>query len=171
VRQGLTVFLRKALQGMQPEGRAPKPDNWHLTLRFLGEVDQAAYHCLLEELGKINLGAPFEIGFAGLGAFPRPSKATVLWVGVDRGHQPLCALAAAVQSATAAAGFAPEPRAFSPHLTISRMRSPVNVDPIVQKAGVFGMQMAVTQVVLYRSHLRPTGAQYQPLQRFDLLAR
>jgi len=83
VREGLVDFLRQATRGKPLPGRTPKPQNWHLTLRFLGDVAKTQYQWLLTAIKDKSLGEPFELVFGGLGAFPRPSKGSVLWVGVN----------------------------------------------------------------------------------------
>src|SRR5690606_558822 len=108
-------------------GRVVPPENWHLTLRFLGATPASAAARVVEELEAAPLGAPFEIRLGALGAFPRPARATVLWMGLRAGEGPLGDLAAAVEVAVRRAGIAPEDRPFSPHLTLARLRSPQDV--------------------------------------------
>ncbi len=89
------LATRIAEGSVLPGGVVP-PANWHLTLRFLGNVDPVAYDRMLEALGRAHLGRSFRIAFGGLGAFPRASRATVLWVAFDEGAERLSALAGLV---------------------------------------------------------------------------
>jgi 2'-5' RNA ligase len=170
VREGLVLFLNRALKGKPLPGRSPKPENWHLTLRFLGEINKSQYDCVLSTLKKESLGECFDLVFGGLGAFPRPSKAAVLWVGVNLGSQQLCRITESLERALNSAGMPPADKPFSPHLTLSRIRPPQRLDDLIQMAGVFGMQMNVREVILYRSQLTSSGAHYEPLERFLLQA-
>lgn len=168
VREGMVVFLHKALKGRPVPGRAPKAHNWHLTLRFLGDIDNAQYERLLSALKSESFDEPFEVVFGGLGAFPRPSNASVLWVGVDQGHHALCRLAASVDNAVRRAGLPSDDKSFRPHLTMSRIRPPQRLDALIGSAGVSSLRLEVRNVVLFRSHLGPSGARYEPLEQFLL---
>ena len=156
-------------EGPAMPGSTVPPANWHLTLRFLGDVEQVAYDRMLEALDRLNLGPAFPIAFGGLGAFPRPSRAAVLWVAVDDGAEPLSALAAEVEAALDGAGVPPDDRPFSPHLTLSRIRPPQNVRPLVEAMPSLGVRQLVNRVVVYRSHLGGRRhARYEELERFPL---
>jgi 2'-5' RNA ligase len=168
VREGLVAFISRALKGKPLPGRAPKPDNWHLTLHFLGDTNRTQYECLVAELKNEPLGAPFETVFGGLGAFPRTSKASVLWVGVVQGSDAFMRLANGVEKAIARAGMPPADKPFSPHLTLSRIRPPLSVDSIVQTAGAANLRMRVEHITLFRSHLGASGPRYEPLEKFAL---
>jgi 2'-5' RNA ligase len=168
VREAMVLFLNRALKGEPVPGRAPKAHNWHLTLRFLGDIDNTQCERLISELKNESFKEPFEIVFGGLGAFPRLSKASVLWVGVDRGHDELCCLAASVDNAVRRAGLPLDDKSFSPHLTISRIRPPQRLDALIGSAGISSLRLEVRKVVLFRSHLDPSGARYEPLEQFFL---
>jgi 2'-5' RNA ligase len=168
VREAMVVFLNRALKGKPIPGRPVKAHNWHLTLRFLGDVDRSQYELLLSILRDQDWGNCFDIVFGGLGAFPRPSKAAVLWIGVDQGQEGLFRAAASAEKAAENAGLPPADKPFSPHLTLSRIRPPQSLASLVEIAGLFAMKMAVREVVLFRSHLSPSGPRYEPLDRFAL---
>jgi 2'-5' RNA ligase len=137
------------------------PDNWHLTLRFLGSTDDLQRDRVLEFLDEHLIIEPFTLGFAGLGAFPKPSRAAVLWLGIGRGSDQLTAAATICEEAAVSAGFEQEDRPFHPHLTLSRIRPPVGVDGIVEQVGTFPLKMEVDRVTLHRSHLGGEGATYE----------
>jgi RNA 2',3'-cyclic 3'-phosphodiesterase len=156
-------------EGPPLPGSPVPPANWHITLRFLGSVEQVRYDRMLEALDRARLGAPFRIAFGGLGAFPRAAGATVLWVAVDQGAEHLSALAAAVEGALGEAGIPPDDRPFASHLTLSRLRPPQDVRTLVEAMSSVGVRQMVTRVVVYRSHLggrRP--ARYEELESFPL---
>jgi len=168
VRTALIDRLSQALDGRPLPGRPIAPENWHLTLRFLGETEAAAGRRLVQGLGTAPLGPPFSVGFTGLGAFPRAARAQVLWLGVGPGEDRLRALAAVVERAVVAAGFAPERRPFATHLTLSRLRPPLDMRAIVTAVPPFPARQSVDRVTLYRSHLGPAGPRYEVVETFGL---
>lgn len=151
-------------------GRAVPPANWHLTMRFLGEVGEVQFDRVVYQLGEAELGDPFDIRFGNLGAFPRPRRATVLWIGIEEGVEPLTRLAGQVEAAVEAAGFAPEERPFRAHLTLSRIRPQQDVSELVYDSGRFDARERVDAVTLFRSHLGRGGARYEILDQFPLTA-
>ncbi len=159
VRHGLAAFLSERV--VRLPGRPSPPDNWHLTLRFLGSTNALQQDRILEFLDEHLVVEPFMLGFAGLGAFPKPSRATVLWLGVGTGADGVAAMAAVSEEAATSVGFEPEDRPFHPHLTLSRIRPPVGVDGIIDQVGVFPLKMEVDRLTLYRSHLGRDGATYE----------
>lgn len=166
-RHALAALLRDRVPDGLP-GRPVPPPNWHLTLRFLGDVDEVGSDRLAAGLDRADLGAPFTIVWGGLGAFPRPARATVLWIGTAQGGPALAALAAAVEEAVQSAGFPSEERPFRGHLTLSRIRPDRDVRSLLAAVPPAGIAMQVERVVLYRSHLGPGGARYEQVEEFPL---
>jgi 2'-5' RNA ligase len=167
LRESLGEHLRRALPGGVP-GRPVVPANWHFTLRFLGDTDAEQHRRLVDTLATAPLGPRFSMVLGGLGAFPRPRRAGVLWVGVDEGAAELKRVAALAEEAARHAGLAAERKPFSPHLTISRLNPPRDVEPLVGAAPPFGGRMEVGGVVLFRSHLGSGPPRYEPLRTFAL---
>ncbi|MFV9671935.1 MAG: RNA 2',3'-cyclic phosphodiesterase [Acidimicrobiia bacterium] len=159
VRHGLAAFLGERV--IRLPGRPTPPDNWHLTLRFLGSTDAPRRDRILEFLDEHLVVEPFTLGFTGLGAFPKPSRATVLWLGTGRGSDELAKVAEICEQAATSVGFEPEDRPFHSHLTLARIRPPVNVEGIVEQVAAFPLKMEVDRVTLYRSHLGRGGARYE----------
>ena len=111
--------------------------------------------------------AVFDISIAGLGAFPSPARPRVLWAGLREGGDALGALAEAVDVAVARLGFAREDRAFSPHVTLARVREPRRTPALAEalaagQTQAFG-RVSVREATLMRSDLSPRGARYTPL--------
>ncbi len=166
VRHGLAAFL-EARAGMLP-GKPVPPTNWHLTLRFLGVAEESQRDQVLAFLDEHPLTLPFVLGFDGLGAFARPARATVLWLGVERGTEELAELAAICDEAAGSAGFAAEDRPFHPHVTLSRLRPWQDVRPVVEKVPAFPLAQEVDRVTMYRSMLGGSGTRYEIVDEVEL---
>lgn len=107
------------LAGGIPGARWTGEANLHVTLRFIGEVDEATAHSLHDALATIRATA-FPVGLTGLGTYGRGARPHTLWLGV-RPTPPLLHLHDKIESALVRAGLAPEPRKFTPHLTLARL--------------------------------------------------
>jgi len=149
------------------EVRWTRPESYHLTLRFLGEIAAAQVAPLAAQVAEAVAGfAPFELRLGGLVAFPSPRRPRVIAVAVEP-EEPLVELARQVLAATLRAGFAPEARPFRPHLTLGRVRD--RAHPDLAAAGTLAAEpFRVTEVVLFRSDLDPDGAVHTPLERMPL---
>jgi RNA 2',3'-cyclic 3'-phosphodiesterase len=156
--------------GADLPGRDVGPPNWHLTLRFIGDVEDPVVDRIVASLDAADLGEPFGVRWGGLGAFPNARRAQVLWVGVSAGEQALSDLAASVDDALAVAGVDPSDRPFRPHLTLSRFRPTESVADVVGRDIDLGVPMQVDRVTLYESRLRRGGAQYRIIDEFPLRA-
>jgi RNA 2',3'-cyclic 3'-phosphodiesterase len=152
----------------QLPGRMAPTGNWHFTLRFLGSTDPDMRDRLIDELRSIALPSAFDISFDTLGAVPKPGRARVLWVGVGHGREKLEGVAANVESASRAAGFPAEPRGFTPHLTIARIKQPQSVTALLASAKPVNATMHVGEVILYRSEMGKGHSLYTPIERFNL---
>lgn len=149
-------------------GKVVPPENWHLTLRFLGEVEEVAYDRLLGCLSEADLGSAFTIRWEGLGAFPDPRRAAVLWVGVGMGLDRLEALEDATDAAIDRAGFPAEERPFNPHLTLSRLRPPQDLTAILASAPDLSIRMRVDRIGVFQSRLGEGAPRYRLLEEFAL---
>jgi 2'-5' RNA ligase len=150
------------------------PAKMHLTLEFLGEVDESqrgAVEGVLADVARRH--APFELTAGGAGAFPGPSRPRVLWTGLTAGLREIGLLAADVERSCVPLGFPPESRPFRGHVTLGRVRTPRGVGRVIRamqalEVATFGT-WPVREIVLYRSHLGGSaGARYEPLARFAL---
>lgn len=143
----------------------------HLTLRFLGDVDETSFEPLQEELGRIQL-PPFSLAVAGTGAFPPRGLPRVLWAGLSP-SPPLLSLARQVEEQVVAAGFPREHRPYSPHITLGRLTSanPAEVRHYLEEHRSFALpSFAVERFILYGSRLTPKGAIHTPLSSHSLAA-
>jgi len=145
-----------------------KPELMHLTLAFLGEVSGDFLDSVRARLVEVaQRHRAFTARLKGLGAFPGPSRARVVWVGTDQGKVEVCGLQRDVAGALSSVGYEPDRRPFSPHLTIGRLRNPDDVSKAV--AVQFESEpFSIDQLVLFRSVLGPGGPTYHPLSEFPL---
>jgi len=149
-----------------------KPHLMHLTLRFLGEADQAIVGVLEQVMGSAAQGiAPFEVTLAGLGAFPERGAPRVVWAGI-RDNGSLAALNRRLEEAVRRLGFAPETRPFHPHLTLGRVNGRQGADELRRRLAAqadadFG-SCTITELLLIQSVLSPAGPTHTPLRRHRL---
>jgi 2'-5' RNA ligase len=162
--------LMHQLNGRLPGIRWLGPDNLHLTLKFLGSIDENKIDPIEAALtDSLRPFQRFTINAKGLGVFPNPRQARVLWIGL-LGNQ-LTILQQKVESALTALGFAPEQKSFTPHVTIGRWRQdhPHHADRALKKElekwrdYEFGATQ-VEEVCLFQSDLKPTGAIHRRLK-------
>ncbi|MCC7361123.1 MAG: RNA 2',3'-cyclic phosphodiesterase [Anaerolineales bacterium] len=143
----------------------------HVTLRFYGAVDQGQMPELQAGLQRAAAAAaPFTLTIQGLGVFPNPQQPQVLWAGLSGDLPPLQQLAAQLEAAAVALGFAPERRAFAPHLTLGRVRDhlrPADLTALMrvveQAQGQVLGELRADSLSLMSSELRPMGAVYERL--------
>lgn len=141
-------------------------ERWHITLAFLGEVDEAAPDALTDQLAAIT-AAPMTLRLVGAGTFPRSGPPQVLWVGLDGDLDALGTLAKNVSRAAKSARIRLDRKAFRPHLTIGRWRrgDPADRATAAALASYQGNSFDVTEMALIRSHLGPKP-RYETLQTF-----
>ncbi|HEX6069041.1 MAG TPA: RNA 2',3'-cyclic phosphodiesterase [Longimicrobiaceae bacterium] len=166
-RDDLAAQLRRCFPRGLP-GRAVPPENWHLTVRFLGATAPEAAERIRAELAAAPLGASFHLTLRELGAFPRPARATVIWLGAHEGAEEMRRLAGSVGDALWRAGVAREERPFAAHLTLARLPRPADVRQLVGAGGSPALRLRIEEVVLYRSHLGHGPPRYEPMQRLPL---
>lgn len=165
--------VRDALAAAVPPefpGRRVRPDKWHFTLQFLGDTATSARDALIAELGNTDLGPAFSATLTGLGAFPRPREARVLWVGVREGADRLKTLAAVVAAACTKVLLRCDERPYSPHLTLSRIDPPRDVRKLLATTRIPPFTTTVSEVLLMRSEIGHGPPRYTPLARFPLRA-
>ncbi|MGQ9666787.1 MAG: RNA 2',3'-cyclic phosphodiesterase [Anaerolineae bacterium] len=173
--------LLRRLQADAPPGAVKwvPAANIHLTLKFLGDIRPEQVEPILKALGTaVGELPPFSFVVEGFGCFPGVRRPRVLWAGVRETTGRLQVLQERVERALNPLGFPPEGRAFSPHLTLGRVREgvrPAELRGISQwiertHVGELGVH-TVTTVILFRSDLRPAGPIYTPLGEIPLAGR
>lgn len=155
------------------EVRWTEAPNIHVTLKFLGETEATLVPLIEERLERLVRPLfPFEVQCQGLGAFPDPDRARILWAGLDpKGAEVMSLLRLTIERELEELGFAPDERDYLPHVTLGRVRSRRKadlsdvVDPYAPLR--FG-SCYVRDLVLFESHLSQDGPRYEILNRYQL---
>ena len=152
--------LVEPLRARRLDLRWTNREAWHVTLAFLGQVDEAAAARLLPRLERAaRWHHQMRLGFAGAGAFPAAARANVLWSGLSGDRRALARLAESVAARASRAGAPPPDRGrrFQPHLTLARCRTPADVTGLVSALGSYqGQPWTADRVHLVRSRLGAT---------------
>lgn len=147
------------------------PDNYHLTLRFIGEVDRHTAADIDDALQRIAPPA-FDISLSGLGIFGQGRKTRALWARVTQdGDASLVHLQRKVETAVVRSGQPSEPRKFKPHVTLARFRDvhPGHIQSFIETNGLFRAgPVTIDRFVLFESHLGKGGSVYEELADYPL---
>jgi 2'-5' RNA ligase len=158
-----------ALASGIPGARWLEPETYHVTLRFIGEVEEQVGEAIHDLLDGIRAPA-FPLELAGMGAFDTGHRAHTLWAGVEKSAA-LVFLRDKVESAVVRAGLPPETRKFSPHVTLARIKDQPGrrLHDFLSHHGLFRAgPFMVDRFVLYSSHLGRTGATYTAEAEYPL---
>jgi RNA 2',3'-cyclic 3'-phosphodiesterase len=168
--------LDEAVQAMRRAGERARlrwvaPASYHVTLKFLGWARPETAFAVRDRVASVLSGQrAFELETRGLGAFPTPERARVLWAGVDeQGGARLGELALRIERAAAELGFAREQRPFHPHVTLARLKEPDDVRRVIGTASeqVFRTSW-IDSVILFESHMKSSGSEYEEKARWPL---
>ena len=150
-----------------------KPENLHITLKFLGKVDKERLNDVIEKTrNAINGVSSIYANVESLGVFPNWRKPRVVWIGIEQGKEELKRLSNNVDEKLSLVGFEKEKREFAAHLTIGRVRSNKNIKKLIdvlQKKSkeTFG-EIFIDHIVLMESKLSSQGASYACIEKFSL---
>lgn len=173
VRASLRAFAQP-LRAKWPRIRWTRPEGQHVTLKFLGEVGEERLELIVSMLAPLRSPEPVTMNFRGIGFFPQPGRPRVLWAGVE-GSANLQPLAAEVESALVVAGFPAEQRAFRPHLTLARFHPEDDTarlqEALAAHANAELGSATASKFILFRSRLKPGGAEYTPLETFPFVEK
>ncbi|MEO0131770.1 MAG: RNA 2',3'-cyclic phosphodiesterase [candidate division WOR-3 bacterium] len=159
---------------------APLPIKWvsrenlHITLVFLGEISSDFLNKtqdILKELTKTV--TPFKVQLRGLGAFPNPRSARVVWIGIKEGAEQISYFQNKLEEALMTIGYKPEERKFHPHLTIGRIKVPLtgpNKEKFLKilETNYQSEVFPINNVILFKSTLTPSGPIYEIIKEFPL---
>jgi 2'-5' RNA ligase len=171
VRKEATDFIKKLREGFSNLRVGwDKPEKLHLTMKFLGEIDEEQLKKLQSavEAGARQI-APFKLQIAGTGVFPSPKQARVLWLGVKGDTGNLQLLNEILENECEKQGFEKEERKFKAHLTVARLkeRSAELVEAHLN-SNFEPVEFDVSEVVIYQSELKPTGSIYSIISKHKL---
>jgi 2'-5' RNA ligase len=151
-----------------PKARWVPRENWHVTVKFLGQTYPRLLGWVGERVaGAASSSAAVRTRLTELGSFPSRGRARVVWAGLDDRPGRLAELAHALDAALAKE-FRAETRAFSPHLTVARSDPPLRLEEGMVGTTLEPIEVSVDHLVLFRSHLRRPAPVYEPLERFPL---
>jgi 2'-5' RNA ligase len=168
------VKLQRRIKDKMKNGNGLKwvaPQLMHLTLKFLGEVDESRIEEITDAIAIVCLEKKiFEFELSVIGTFGRPAK--VLWLGSAEQSAELAALAAAIEQGLSELGFEKETRPFSAHLTLARIKDS-GVDKNLRRIvndfeKIEPMPIKVDSVCLYKSQLTSDGPVYTLLRKIEL---
>lgn len=169
--EDVTAGLDRLCEGL-PGMRWSDPGQFHLTLRFIGEVERGTFY----EIGEVLAGishAPFELALKGLGQFPPRGAPHTLWAGVEDPGNALPSLRRRIGRALEEVGLEPERRKFVPHVTLGRFRAPPPEERLgsyLFRRNLFRTErFPVSSFALYSSQLRPEGSLHRVEADYDFV--
>jgi len=159
--------IQSDLKTAQADVKWVKTENIHLTLKFLGEVSEVKITEIKTAIDRVSKDhKKFETSLFKAGAFPKIDNPRVIWVGIDRNCSLIEEIALKIDEECEKLGFKREERQFSAHLTIGRVRSGKNKDPLKEKLlaqDVKEQAFTVDKLTLFQSTLTPSGPIYTSL--------
>jgi len=171
VRENLAGLIRD-LRAIAPQPKWVRPENLHITLKFIGEVADTKLEAIRQALGEVRSEAPVTLDFRGLGFFPNEKYPRVFWAGMEASAN-LKGLATDIDRAMEKLGIPREQRPFSPHLTLARLQPPglpEKLRSVIKENATrdFGA-LHINQFHLIESKLKPSGAEYTTLETFPFV--
>lgn len=150
-----------------------KSENLHLTLKFLGNCREEKEKDIIKALREATTGVEaFSFKLNGLGGFPSEKRARILWVGLATAQKKAASLQEKLEDALSKIGFEKEKRSFHSHITLARLKVPQDIRPLISSVDTSfftKIPVQVDKVVLFESHLKPTGAVYTQRAQVPLL--
>ena len=176
----LSPPLRHHIEKIQNELKSATTDvRWirsegiHLTLKFLGAIDEQRVDEIGDRIEKCLADETiFTVTVGSLGAFPNREHPKVIWLGIEDKRGVLQNVQQTIDTRLTSLGFTAEKRTFSPHLTLGRIKSPKGKRTVSQRLATMGecacVTFDVTEIFLFKSDLKPSGAVYTKLKSFAL---
>lgn len=165
--------IQKKLKSCRFKARWVRPENIHLTLKFLGDVE-------ISDIGKISDAisesadgfAPISIRAKGIGVFPSIKRPKVLWIGISGQMDELVGLQQKLDENLSKLGFPKEKRAFNGHLTLARAKEYIDpkkmIDAMIKFKEFESEPFTADRLIFFRSRLKPSGAEYSELASAEL---
>lgn len=170
---GFSDALKQQVTRHAPAARITwvSEDHLHITVRFVGHVDDAQGIQIRDALKSSIQVRPFELLVSGAGAFPPHGKPRVLWTGITQGREALADLEHEVSARLASCGVDRDDRPYSPHITLARVREPAGLRTAALFEGMAAQPFGgwrVDAITLFESRPSPRGHQYVSLQTTPL---
>lgn len=174
LRSRISDVQQRAME-LAPGVKWVPPENFHVTLKFLGDVRRDKLSNVQTAIDEVVAALPaFDLSIRGMGVFPTPRRPRVIWVGVEEGSEQLIGLAKVVEDRLVKAGFEKDVKPFRSHITIGRVKEGKPVPGLTEgldeiDTSELGVQR-VADVAVMESVLRPGGPIYTPLSEHKLIA-
>jgi RNA 2',3'-cyclic 3'-phosphodiesterase len=169
--------LQKELAKAGAEVKWAAPESMHVTLLFLGDVDDRELHAVCKVVKEAAAGEPpFTLRVSGVGAFPTPRRPKILWAGITDGAEPLRRLHAALETPMLSLGcYRKEERGYTPHLTLGRVKGDSDsfalAAELPKRSAWVGGTFAAGEVLVYGSEMGRDGPVYTVIGRAPLGAK
>jgi RNA 2',3'-cyclic 3'-phosphodiesterase len=178
VKETVALIIKRLRPAQHRYVKWVAPDGTHMTIKFLGNIYSSQIPQITDIMktaaGKVP---PLDLRLGGLGMFPNEQRPRVIWVALEGNTEPLATMQREIEQALAPLGFAPENRAFTPHLTLGRVRDNASSDDRKEIGGVvnekkidYEASFTLRELSLMKSTLAPTGAIYNRLDSAPFLA-
>jgi RNA 2',3'-cyclic 3'-phosphodiesterase len=175
--RGAAVVLQQGLAKSGAEVKWSSPETMHVTLLFLGEVDDRELHSVCRAVKEVAATEPaFPLRVSGVGAFPTPRRPKILWAGITEGADELRRLYGKLEEKLLDLGcYRKEERGYTPHLTLGRVKSEADGFILARELPKLqawdGGRTVVDEVLVYGSVLQKDGPEYTVLGRGELAGR
>ncbi len=165
--------MQQDLKRLKIRARWVQPENIHLTLKFLGNINPDD----IDKIGAAMTGAaiefsPITLAVSGIGVFPGIKRPRVIWLGLGGDIRSLLALQGRLEEKLVGVGFPKDKRSFKAHLTLGRIKQAASQALVRQMLNEYATLRSVdatfNQIILYKSDLQPSGAVYSKLKQVDL---
>ncbi len=170
---GLQEFIDRWQGRLRSRITWTRPGNWHLTLKFLGEINEAETDKVCDAL-RDPLGPCFALRGGGGGSFPDPRNPRVIWVGLAEGEERCRDAASEIDRRLAEIGPPKQRRVFTPHLTLGRVKQAAH-DPwdelLRDLHRIRWPRIEISHVVLWASRLAPSGPHYRKITASQLSSK
>lgn len=157
---------------VSPNFKKVKPENVHLTVKFLGYSEYQLLRKVAESLApELKKIPPFDFRVSTAGGFPSVKNCRVVWYALEKLPRELKDLKSVVEDITEHYGFERENKDFVPHITLGRFKKPQNIAHLIDKLGEFTRdkpEVEVNSIILFESILKPEGPEYRPLFKIGL---
>lgn len=166
------IEVEEKLRATDAEVRWESIEKFHITLKFLGNVDEAKLHSIENQLEEALDPFPaFTMTYQNVGCFPNQHHPRVVWIGAENEDGTLIRIQETIEGVSESFGFQREERQFHPHITIGRVKGARNLKALVSELGntTFAPHSSlIKEILMMKSDLKPTGSVYTVLCRFPL---